>query len=73
MQPHLPQAEQVEVIDQEGREEQDDPAEREQNAADTDDRAAFGEALASALTLAHRIDEALAQDAYLEEFAARNL
>lgn len=45
--------------------------ERAQNPTDTDDRAGFGEALAGALALAHRVDEALAQDAYLEDLATR--
>lgn len=39
--------------------------EREQNPVDTDDRRAYGEALANALALAMRIEEALAQDEYL--------
>lgn len=45
--------------------------ERAQNPEDTDDRLGFGEALAAALTLSHRVDEALAQDAYLEQLVKR--
>ncbi len=41
--------------------------ERQQNPTDTDDRLGFGEALAAALALSHRIDEALAQEAYLDQ------
>lgn len=45
--------------------------ERAQNPEDTDDRMGFGEALSVVLTLSHRVDEALAQDAYLEELLQR--
>ena len=45
--------------------------ERAQNPEDTDDRLGFGEALSVVLTLSHRVDEALAQDAYLDELMTR--
>jgi tetratricopeptide (TPR) repeat protein len=45
--------------------------ERQHNAAETDERREYGDALAGALALGNRIDEALAQDAYLDGLVAR--